>query len=173
MKLYVQDVTLRDGMHAMGHMYTVDQVRRIVAALDRSGVAAIEVAHGDGLGGSSANYGFGAHSDEEWIEAAADVLEHAKLTTLLLPGIGTIDHLRRAHALGVRSVRVAGDALHRGRRERAAHLLGPGERDGCVRVPDDEPSQLPRGPGPSGRADGVVRRALRLCHRLRRPSDGA
>lgn len=107
MKLYVQDVTLRDGMHAMGHMYTVDQVRRIVAALDASGVAAIEVAHGDGLGGSSANYGFGAHTDEEWIEAAADILEHAKLTTLLLPGIGTIEHLRRAHALGVRSVRIA------------------------------------------------------------------
>lgn len=105
--LYVQDVTLRDGMHAMGHMYTLDQVRRIVAALDRAGVAAVEVAHGDGLGGSSANYGFGAHSDEEWIEAAAEVLEHAKLTTLLLPGIGTIEHLRRAHALGVRSVRVA------------------------------------------------------------------
>ncbi|MFJ8914140.1 4-hydroxy-2-oxovalerate aldolase [Amycolatopsis sp. NPDC102389] len=107
MKVYLQDVTLRDGMHAMGHAYTVDQVRRIVSAVDKAGVAAIEVAHGDGLGGSSATYGFGAHTDEEWITAAAEVIENATLTTLLLPGIGTIGQLRRAYDLGVRSVRIA------------------------------------------------------------------
>ncbi|WP_410581999.1 4-hydroxy-2-oxovalerate aldolase [Amycolatopsis sp. lyj-108] len=107
MKVYLQDVTLRDGMHAMGHAYTVDQVRRIVSAVDKAGVAAIEVAHGDGIGGSSATYGFGAHTDEEWITAAAEVIENATLTTLLLPGIGTIGQLRRAHDLGVRSVRIA------------------------------------------------------------------
>jgi len=107
MSLYVQDVTLRDGMHASRHSFTVDQVREIAAALDAAGVAAIEVAHGDGLAGSSLNYGRGAHTDAEWIAAAAEVVERATLTTLLLPGIGTIDDLRAARDLGVRSVRIA------------------------------------------------------------------
>ncbi len=106
-RIYVQDVTLRDGMHAMAHQYTTDQVRSIVTALDAAGVAAIEVAHGDGLGGSSATYGFGAHTDWEWIEAAAESITNAVLTTLILPGIGRIEDLKRAQELGVKSVRVA------------------------------------------------------------------
>lgn len=106
-KIYVQDVTLRDGMHAMGHQYTTEQVRDIVTALDAAGVSAIEIAHGDGLGGSSATYGFGAHSDWEWIEAAAESASNAVLTTLILPGIGRIEDLKRAKDLGVTSVRVA------------------------------------------------------------------
>jgi len=106
-QIFVQDVTLRDGMHAVRHRITPADVKRIVAALDAAGVDAIEVAHGDGLAGGSLNYGPGSHSDWEWIEAAASVLEHARLTTLLLPGVGTIHELKRAYGLGVRSVRVA------------------------------------------------------------------
>ncbi|GAA2469709.1 4-hydroxy-2-oxovalerate aldolase [Actinocorallia cavernae] len=105
--IYVQDVTLRDGMHAVRHRITPADVRGIVRALDAAGVDAIEVAHGDGLAGGSLNYGPGSHTDWAWIEAAASVLERARLTTLLLPGVGTIHDLRTAYDLGVRSVRVA------------------------------------------------------------------
>ncbi|MGJ6122559.1 4-hydroxy-2-oxovalerate aldolase [Mycolicibacterium sp. Y3] len=106
-EIYVQDVTLRDGMHAVGHSFSLTDVRRIAGALDSSGVAAIEVAHGDGLAGGSLTYGAGAHGDTDWIAAAADVIQTARLTTLLIPGIGTLDDLRAAVDLGVRSVRVA------------------------------------------------------------------
>ena len=106
-EIYVQDVTLRDGMHAVSHGLSTKDAQRIAAALDAAGVAAIEVAHGDGLAGGSLTYGPGAHTDAEWISAVAEVVQHARLTTLLLPGIGTIDDLKAVVDLGVMSVRIA------------------------------------------------------------------
>ncbi|MCA1983262.1 4-hydroxy-2-oxovalerate aldolase [Nocardioides nematodiphilus] len=105
--IFVQDVTLRDGMHAVRHRISPHDVKRIVVALEDAGVDAIEVAHGDGLAGGSVNYGPGSNTDWEWIEAAASVMTKARLTTLLLPGVGTIHELKRAYDIGVRSVRVA------------------------------------------------------------------
>jgi 4-hydroxy 2-oxovalerate aldolase len=106
-KVYIQDVTLRDGQHAIKHQYSKAKMTEIALALDTAKVDAIEIAHGDGLAGASFNYGFGAHTDWEWLEGIAGQLKHAKLTTLLLPGIGTIDDLKRARDLGVESVRIA------------------------------------------------------------------
>ena len=105
--LYIQDVTLRDGMHAIRHRMSPHQVGVVAAALDKAGVSAIEVAHGDGLAGGSLTYGPGSNTDWEWISAAVAVIKNAVLTTLLLPGIGTIEELVKANDLGVRSVRVA------------------------------------------------------------------
>ncbi|WP_448592682.1 4-hydroxy-2-oxovalerate aldolase [Thermoflexus hugenholtzii] len=103
----VTDTTLRDGSHAMKHRFTREQVERIVRALDAAGVPVIEVAHGDGLAGSSIQYGFSSTPEMELIETACRAARRAKIAVLLLPGIGTRRELREAAARGVQVVRIA------------------------------------------------------------------
>ncbi|RZL91118.1 MAG: 4-hydroxy-2-oxovalerate aldolase [Variovorax sp.] len=103
----VHDMTLRDGMHPKRHLMTLEQMKNIATGLDAAGVPLIEVTHGDGLGGSSVNYGFPAHSDAEYLGAVVPLMKQAKVSALLIPGIGTIDHLHMAYGLGVHTVRVA------------------------------------------------------------------
>lgn len=106
-KLFILDVTLRDGMHAIRQQYDLGHVRDIVEALDEAGVDGIEVGHGDGLNGSSLTYGFSRHTDLAYIEQAAKVCKRAVLTTVLLPGIGTIEDMKRARDAGIKNIRIA------------------------------------------------------------------
>ncbi|GAB3432157.1 4-hydroxy-2-oxovalerate aldolase [Massilia solisilvae] len=103
----VHDMTLRDGMHPKRHQMTLEQMKSIAQGLDDAGVPLIEVTHGDGLGGSSVNYGFPAHTDEQYLATVIPLMKKAKVSALLLPGIGTVDHLKMACELGVNTVRVA------------------------------------------------------------------
>jgi 4-hydroxy-2-oxovalerate/4-hydroxy-2-oxohexanoate aldolase len=106
-RITVHDMTLRDGMHPKRHQISLDQMRSIARGLDAAGVPLIEVTHGDGLGGASVNYGFPAHTDEAYLSAVVAELKRAKVSALLIPGIGTVEHLRMAHGLGVHTIRVA------------------------------------------------------------------
>ncbi|GLY85457.1 4-hydroxy-2-oxovalerate aldolase [Actinoallomurus iriomotensis] len=106
-KIRITDSTLRDGSHAMAHRFTEEQVRGVVHALDGAGVEVIEVTHGDGLGGSSFNYGFSLEDDIKLVAAAVDEAANAKIAVLLLPGLGTVEDLKRAHAAGASVARIA------------------------------------------------------------------
>ena len=106
-KVTLHDMCLRDGMHPKQHQITVDQMVDIAGALDEAGVPLIEVTHGDGLGGASVNYGFPAASDETYLRAVVERVSQAGISALLLPGIGTVDHLRMAADCGVTTIRVA------------------------------------------------------------------
>ncbi len=103
----LHDMTLRDGMHPKRHLMTLEQMKSVAQGLDAAGVPLIEVTHGDGLGGASVNYGFPAHSDEEYLGTVIPLMKQAKVSALLIPGIGTVDHLKMAHGLGVHTIRVA------------------------------------------------------------------
>jgi len=122
-KILLHDNCLRDGMHPKQHQISIDQMVTIASGLDAAGVPLIEVTHGDGLGGASVNYGFPAHSDEDYLRAVVPQMKHARISALLIPGIGTVDHMRLAHDCGVRTIRIA-TPLHRGGRRRAAHRGG-------------------------------------------------
>lgn len=106
-KVKIHDMSLRDGMHSVRHQFTLEQMKNMSVAMDEAGVPLLEVTHGDGLGGSSVNYGFGLHSDEEWLDAVIPNLKNAKVSALLLPGIGTVQNLKSAVAHGISMVRVA------------------------------------------------------------------
>lgn len=106
-KITLHDMTLRDGMHPKRHLMTLEQMKSVAQGLDQAGVPLIEVTHGDGLGGASVNYGFPAHSDEEYLGTVIPLMKQAKVSALLIPGIGTVDHLKMAHGLGVHTIRVA------------------------------------------------------------------
>jgi 4-hydroxy-2-oxovalerate/4-hydroxy-2-oxohexanoate aldolase len=106
-KITVHDMSLRDGMHAKQHQITVDQMVVVAKAMDEAGMPMIEVTHGDGLGGASVNYGFPANSDEEYLTAVCKEMKNTKVSALLLPGIGTIDHLKMAVDCGISTIRVA------------------------------------------------------------------
>jgi 4-hydroxy-2-oxovalerate/4-hydroxy-2-oxohexanoate aldolase len=106
-QIKTHDMSLRDGMHPKRHQITVEQMRAIASGLDEAGVPLIEVTHGDGLGGASVNYGFAAASDEEYLRAVIPLLKTSKVSALLIPGIGTVDHLKLAADCGVTTIRVA------------------------------------------------------------------
>lgn len=106
-KIFLTDTTLRDGSHTVSHQFTPDDMARVAKGLEDSGIDIIEIGHGDGLTGSTINYGFSKYSDFELIKAASSVVKKSKLAVLLLPGIGTVEDLEKAHSLGANAVRVA------------------------------------------------------------------
>jgi 4-hydroxy 2-oxovalerate aldolase len=157
-RVRLTDSTLRDGSHAVAHQFTEEQVRAVVHALDAAGVEVIEVSHGDGLGGSSFNYGFSLADEFELIAAAVAEAHRARIAVLLLPGVGTTDDLRHARDTGASVARIAthcteadvsvqhfGAARDMGMETvgflMLAHRVGPGELARQARVMVDAGAQ--------------------------------
>ncbi|MGE0387043.1 MAG: 4-hydroxy-2-oxovalerate aldolase [Gammaproteobacteria bacterium] len=106
-RVTLHDMSLRDGMHAKRHRITIAQMTSVAKALDAAGVPLIEVTHGDGLGGASITFGMPLHTDEEYLRAVVPGMKRARISALLIPGVGTAEHLRMAHDCGVSTLRVA------------------------------------------------------------------
>ena len=158
----ITDSSLRDGSHAKSHQFSVETVQKICSALDHAGVPVIEVSHGDGLGGSSFNYGFSGVNERELIKAAVGSVEHGRIASLLLPGVGTMEDIRPVTDLGVSIIRVATHSPRRTSRSSTSTRSGARSRD--RRLPHDVALGRPGDPrqaGPHhGRRGGAVR--LRL-----------
>jgi 4-hydroxy 2-oxovalerate aldolase len=103
----ITDSSLRDGSHHIRHQFTPEQVATIVSALDQAGVPVIEVSHGDGLGGSSFNYGISRTDERLLIKQAVASAIRARIACLLLPGLGTTDDIKAVAEIGVSVIRVA------------------------------------------------------------------
>ena len=103
----ITEVSLRDGSHVVKHQFTEAQVKSVAKALDDAGMHYIEVSHGDGLGGSTLQYGKSLVDEMKLIEAAVEEVKQATVAVLLIPGIGTVHELKQANSLGAGLVRVA------------------------------------------------------------------
>src|SRR5690554_2282984 len=106
-KVILHDMCLRDGMHAKREQISIEQMVKVATALDAAGVPYIQVTHGAGLGGNSLQHGFAPHSNEEYISAVAPSMKQAKVSVLLIPGLGTMQELQSAYDCGARSVHIA------------------------------------------------------------------
>src|SRR6266446_3137472 len=155
-RIKTHDMSLRDGMHPMRHQITVEQMKTIAKGLDEAGVPLIEVTHGDGLGGASVNYGFPAATDEEYLRAVIPLLRTSKVSALLIPGIGTVDHLKMAADCGVTTIRVATHCTEADVLEQATLMESYGAN--CLYVTDSAGYMLP---------DDVTARFALLRDRLR------
>ena len=158
----ITEVALRDGSHAVRHQFTVEQVTNVAKALDEANVPYIEVSHGDGLGGSSLQYGLSLTDEMELIEAAASVVEQAKIAVLLIPGIGTMPQLKEAARLGAKMARIAthvteADVSHQ-------HIaLSERVRDGNSRIFNDVAYGSSRKNCRTSKINGKLRGGYGLC----------
>lgn len=148
-KIILTDVTMRDGMHAMAHQFSTDDMAIIAQALDEAGMDIIEVTHGDGLGGHSLQYGLAKHTDAEYLEAVSSKIKNAKLSVLLIPGIGTIHDLNSCYEIRNQNSTCL-HPLHRSRCFGPAYCFCAGKRFGHCWFSDDVPYDITGRTGETG-----------------------